>query len=279
MGTVLFLGGAFNTLILGIQLYFYLMALLVVVIIVHWILWEYRWWRPLKFVRGIWYGYRSGQGADFVGDIDMNLDLITEQSALGVFDEETIHESKVYERDWPKVHLCNVGGIPTDVVFDAADWTTLSRPGPTGLARWVAKWVYRTEPAPGKPSLAREAIQRCVEVWNEHDLAKKRENDPRAEYGDDEIHSLLKFQRKLLAGQITCPDLTDSMIYVTIPWVRIDMAFIEREKVLWEGWTMQRGRDRAKEADTLNNHNYFFYILGFFVLLALFQFLAFRVWA
>jgi len=164
---VLLFGGVMNTLILQIQLYFWIILALGIAAVGSYVGWYFLFWQPISPLHGIFYAHIRKEQACFVFDNNLNFVLKSEKKGKLIFNE-TAAAAKKAQKVWDYSPSGMIGKVTTDLIFDGDRWTELDSP-------------------------ARQEIDKTVTVWNE------------AHPGTDEIHTLLRFGALLQSGMITCP--------------------------------------------------------------------------
>lgn len=259
----LFLGGIFNIIdpVLGWQLYIWgaigLLIFTGMCAVGH----HFLRWKPLAPFHGLYYEWKNGGNASFIFDGDLRGEMVAERTAKCIFDYSkmeyilwsdpypiirNIHRFFFYyptaylninplyalvykfggvnkdveiarhlqNGEWERNPSVICAGVPVDIVIDTDNWTI-------------------------PDSKQHKAITRCADQWN--DLNEK-----------DQIHSYSKFQRYLLEGKITCPEVKATAV---APWVRIDGSFpTDIKDNEWAGKKMQMAISAdEKDATALNS--------------------------
>ena len=255
----LFLNGLFNIIdpVLGLQLYIWLgIGILIFTGIVALIL-HFGVWKPLTPMHGLYYEWKNGGNAAFIFDADLRGELVSERTAKCIFDYSKVEYELPYDNvpilgrihrflfyyptayldtidplhavvyrfggvnkdveiarylqngEWERNPSVICGGVPVDIVIDTDNWTL----------------PY---------SRQHKAVERCTEVWNDMNPT-------------DQIHSYSKFQRYLLEGKLSCPEVSNTAL---APWVRIDGSFpTEIEESEWVGKEMQMAQKADADED------------------------------
>lgn len=171
---VLLFGGVLNTLVLGIQIYYWLILVFGIAAVGSYVGWYVLFWSPLKPLWGLFYAAIRHEQVAFTFDSNLNFVLKSEKKAKLIFNE-TPEQAKKAQKVWDYSPSGMIGKTTADLILDADRWTELDSP-------------------------ARQEIDKAVTIWNE------------AHPGTDEIHTLLRFGALLQSGMITCP--IDSTITV-----------------------------------------------------------------
>ena len=195
----LFFGGMMNTLVLGIQMYLWIMLLGILGIVITNVAFYVFFWAPLKPLHGLFTSYQRKENAAFTFDENLNFVLKSEKKAKLLYDE-TIAEAKKAQPDWEQSAAGLIGRVSTELIFDPYGWTDVT-------------------------SEARKEIDNTVEIWNASHTD-----------GKDTIHTLLKFSRLLHEGAITAPidknfRVSWLRIYSAFPQLRLKSA--------WAGYLRQ----------------------------------------
>lgn len=274
MPASLFLDGLFNYIdpVIGFQLYIWLwVAILILAGIAHMGLY-YGGWKPYGPLHGLYHSYKAGSNVAFIFDANLIGEMIAEREAKCIFDYskwdyEIVPENlkiagplvnrlysfffyyptaflddisplhalvykfghvnkdveiarKLEGGVWERHPSAVSGGVPLDIIIDADNWT------------------IRTSPQ-------HKAIERCALAWNEINP-------------NDQIHSYVKFGKKLLTGEIICPEVSAKF---TVPWTRIDSAFpLNLEENEWAGKKRQMA-EQEYNADQITKNRIAWYIL------------------
>ena len=227
MTTVLFLGGIFNIVdpVLGLQLYIWSWLLLVVIAILAWIGFYFAGWKPYLPLHGLYYAWKAGSNAAFIFDANLIGEMVSERVAKCIFDyskEEYVYDNFI-ERwlgYYPTAYLDNInflhaivykfGGVNKDVEIarrlQGGEWerspSVVCGGVPVDIVVDTDNWTIRDSPQ-------HKAIERCARQWN--DLNPK-----------DRIESYSRFQRYLIEGKISCPDIKMDTL---VTWTRINNGF------------------------------------------------------
>jgi hypothetical protein len=233
-----FLGGAFNTSLLGVPAYLFVGLGLVILILALEFGMSWFYWRPFEYMHGLYRAYWDKINAVFVGDLKNRYQLIAENKAKLVHlheDYEKLYDDFFRDKDlmtrasvWigrrfgrnydmmiakslepgmPDKSIVHAGGIDVDLVFD------------------FDNWIYTNSPQ-------RQEMIKVTDMWN-------------VQHPEDEIYTIQKFQNyfidKKFDGMYN-PDILKKT--VTIPWARIKAAFPTKGAT-----TPGYERQRAKEIE------------------------------
>ncbi len=195
----LFFGGAMNQMVMGIQMYFWLMLIGILGIVISNVVFYVFFWAPLKPLHGLFTSYQRKENAAFTFDEHLNFVLKSEKKAKLIYNE-TIAEAKKAQPDWETSPSGLIGRVSTELIFDPFGWTDVT-------------------------SEARKAIDNSVEIYNEAH-----------QDGKDSIHTLLKFSRLLHDGAVSVPieknfRVSWLRIYSAFPQLRLKSA--------WAGYLRQ----------------------------------------
>jgi hypothetical protein len=263
MATALFLGGIFNIVdpVIGWQLYIWSWIALVVFAIFAWIGWYFGGWKPYKPFHGIWYAYKAGSNAAIIGDSALICEMISERVAKCIFD----YSREEYEYDnilekwfgyYPTAYLKNItplhalvykfGGVNKDVEIarhlQNGEWERYPSVETCGVDVEI---IIDTDNWTIRDSRQHKAIEREARAWNK--------NNP-----TDQVHTYAKFQRKLLAGDIICPEVKKEFL---VDWTRINRGFTTNmEASEYVGKTIQMS-EMEYNADTVFKNQIAMYIL------------------
>jgi len=203
-------GGFFNNTLFGVQYYFYLVPLAVIMYFAAYAYWVFGRWGVMVPFQGLWHALNAQTEVVFVSDLRLNFVLLSEASAKLVFDkdrynkivmdttslfvrfrmwikpvDQAVHIAKYLQGSWDSTPMTNIGSVPAGLLLDAFGWTKAVSP-------------------------QRMAIGKEVDIWNDVNP-------------NDQIHSLSKAWEYMDKGLIPTPKGVE--LYVTIPWVRIDNAY------------------------------------------------------
>jgi hypothetical protein len=259
----MFLGGVLNVEFMGLQLYYYLWALILVIAVVTYVIWYYGQWKNFAPLHGLYYAYKAGSNVAFIFDKNLIGEMVAEKDAKCIFDYskydfdlsalnylrsklfyyptvflddiDFLHgivykfggvnkdveiARKLQGGDWERSPSAVCGGVPLDIIIDADNWTLRKSP-------------------------QHKAIERAALLWNE--------SNP-----DDQIHSYSKFQRKLLAGEIQCPEVKKDTV---VSWTRIDAGFpMDLEESDWAGKRRQMAEQEFNQ-DAISKNKMALYVL------------------
>lgn len=262
MASVLFLGGIFNTQILGLQLYYYAWIAILILAGVMWLIWYYGQWKPYGPLHGLYYAYKAGSNVAFVFDAALIGEMVAEKDAKCIFDyskwdyeipggwfakkafyyptaflddidflhgliyrygkvNKDVEIARMLQNgEWERSPSAVCGGVPLDIIIDTDNWTLRKSP-------------------------QHKAIERVASQWNELNP-------------DDQIHSYSKFQKKLIAGEVQCPELkTDHLV----SWTRVDAGFpMDLEESDWAGKRRQMAEQEYNQ-DQISKNRMALYVL------------------
>jgi hypothetical protein len=205
-----FFGGFFNNTLFGVQYYFYLVPVAVILYFLAYAYWIFMKWGMMAPFQGLWHALNAGTEVVFVSDLRLNFVLLSEASAKLIFDKERYNKivmdttslfvrfrmwikpvdqavsiAKYLQGSWDSKPMTNIGSVPAGILLDAHRWSQLVSP-------------------------QREAIGKEVDIWNDAHM-------------DDQIHCLSKAWEYMDKELIATPKGVE--LYVTVPWVRIDNAY------------------------------------------------------
>jgi hypothetical protein len=229
-----FLGGVFNYPILfGVQLYFWLMILGILVIVGSEIFWRFTFWEPITPFHGLYKAYTDNSKAALVGDLNLDWALLSEAGATIIFNPDYYKfafeelgwwirfRAWLYKPDFSaaiaaelegkreEATLITIGKIPTHIIIDT---------------QW---WTDRTSPQ-------RKAIIAAADQHNR-------------DHPDDQVHRFTTFIKYVRAGTIPCPE--GVRLETLIPWPRIDAAFpVIRSDAGWAGFVRQIAEEMHAQA-------------------------------
>lgn len=269
------LGGLFNILdpVFGLPLYMWAWVLMLVFVGVSYILGYFAMWKPYLPFHGLYYAWKHGSNAAMIFDQALVGEMVDEKTAKCIFDyskEEyeieipnvppalvgivsaiytkifyyptqylkniTPLEAIVYkfgnvnkdveiarhlqDGEWERYPSINCSGVDVDIVIDTDNWTLSN-------------------------SKQHKAIERCARQWNE--LNPK-----------DRVESYAKFQKKLLSGEIKCPEVKP-MAFVS--WTRIDSGFpMDLQESDWAGKRRQMAEEQF-DADQISKNKMAMWLL------------------
>ena len=237
-----FLGGVFNTALLGVPAYLFvgLGAVILIIVLEIGMYWFY--WRPFEYMHGLYRAYWDKINACFVGDLKNRYQLIAENKAKLVHrheDYEKLYDdffrnkdlmtrasvwigrrfgrnydmmiAKALEPGLPDKSIVHAGGIDIDLIFD------------------FDGWLYTNTPQ-------RDEMIKVTDMWNEA-------------HPEDEIYTVFKFQRYIIDGKFDGMYNTEILKKtVTIPWARIKAAFPTKGATS-PGYERQRAKEIEDEAE------------------------------
>jgi hypothetical protein len=272
MATVLFLGGIFNILdpVLGLPLYIWLWLGTLFMAGISWLIWYSVKWKPYTPLHGLYHAWKAGSSAAFIFDMALHGEMVAEREAKCIFDyskwEYELEDSQnwfvrkiksflfyyptaflpdidllhaiVYKfgkvnkdveiarmlqkGEWERSPSLNCGGVDIDVIIDTNSWT-------------LPKTVQH------------KAIVKAARLWNEANP-------------DDQVHSYTKFQRKLLAGNIICPEVKKSAF---VDWTRINKGFtVDLESSEYFGKAVQMSENQTAGNQSLKKDLAIWMLLG-----------------
>ena len=219
-----FLGGLFNTPILGFPLYLLFFPIAGILFILAYVFWVKMKWGMMTPFHGLWIAMNAGDEVVFKTDLHLNFVLKSEYGARVIFDraryesiavdntlrnrirklirpgDPAVSIAKILQGEWDSAPIVNIGSVPTSVLLDANGWT-------------------------------KDGSQEHAAIANECDI----HNDANP---NDQIHSLGKAWRYMNEGKIPVPKGVS--LYVLIPWVRVDNAYPKsRNAASWGGFIRQ----------------------------------------
>ena len=240
----LFLGGIFNIVdpIVGQQLYKWSWVFLLICAGAVWLIYRYGKWEPYKPLWGMYYAYKGVSKAAFIFNRILHAEMLSERDAKCIFDySKADYEGmnrwgdlnpsglrfpiistvldfiqmklwyyptafldidpltailykvggvnmdvqiakKLQNYEWDDCPSIHSGGILIDMILDADNWTI-------------------------KDSPQHKIIVDTAERWNELNPT-------------DQIHSYLKFYKKIKSGELNCP--LGIVLDIVVPWSRMD---------------------------------------------------------
>ncbi len=265
MTDVLFLGGFFNTTFIGLQLYYWAWGIILVLAGIVCLLWYFIGWKPYGPLHGLYYAYKAGSNVAFIFDANLIGEMVAEKDAKCIFDyskwdyeipgnmgkfakwffyyptaffdDITPLQGLVYKfgkvnkdveiarllqnGEWERSPSAVCGGVPLDIVIDTDNWTLRKSP-------------------------QHKAIEIVAQQWNDANP-------------NDQIHSYSKFQKKLTAGEIQCPEL--KKIH-EVTWTRVDTGFpMDLEESDWAGKRRQMAEQEYNE-DQITKNRLAWYVLA-----------------
>lgn len=287
----LFLGGIFNIVdpIFSIQLYKWSWGLLLFLALVIWLAYRYGKWEPYKPLWGIYHAFKAGSKAAFIFNRRMTAELLSERDAKCIFAFEDLDfeglrtwgdlggrripvlsgildwlwkklwyyptvflpnidplhgimyklshvnmdveiAKKMQNYEWDDKHSVLSGGIMLDIILDADRWSV-------------------------KDSPQHKAIVRAASAWNEVN-------------GKDQIWAYAKFARKVMSGELECPEGV-RMVEI-VPWPRMDAGCpINIEDNVMAGARRQEAKDDEEQNNSPFAKYYFPLAVGGFLFAAL----------
>lgn len=243
-----FLGGVFNYPILfGVQLYFWLFILWILVIIGSEIFWRFTLWEPITPFHGLYKAWTDGTKASLVADLNLDWALLSESASTIIFNPD-YYKFAIEEMGWwirfrawlykpdfsaqiaaelegkrDEPTLITIGKIQTHIIIDTEWWTDRRSP-------------------------QRQAIIKAITKWNRENI-------------DDQIHRFTTFIKYVNNGSIPCPE--GVVLERTIPWARIDAAFpIIRSDAAWAGFVRQIAEE-MNDASNADLNRWAIYVLAF----------------
>jgi hypothetical protein len=205
-----FFGGIFNNTLFGVQYYFFLVPVVLLMYFVAYAYWVFMRWGVMTPFQGLWHAVNAMTEVVVVSDLRLNLVLLSEASAKLIFDkdrynkivmdttslfvqfrmwikpvDQAVHIAKFLQGSWDSKPMTNIGSVPAGLLIDAFGWTKATSP-------------------------QRIAIGKEVDIWNDI-------------HQDDQIHSLSKAWEYMDSGLLPTPPGVE--LYVIVPWVRIDNAY------------------------------------------------------
>lgn len=265
MADVLFLGGTLNTTFIGLQLYYWAWAVILVLAGIACLLWYFVSWKPYAPLHGLYHAYKAGSNVAFIFDANLIGEMVAERYAKCIFDyskwdyeipgnmgkfakwffyyptafldDITPLQGVIYRfgkvnkdveiarllqnGEWERSPSAVCGGVPLDIVIDTDNWTLRKSP-------------------------QHKAIELAAQQWNDANP-------------NDQIHSYSKFQKKLLAGDIYCPELKMSH---EVTWTRVDTGFpMDLEESDWAGKRRQMAEQEYNE-DQITKNRLAWYVLA-----------------
>jgi hypothetical protein len=259
----MFAGGVFNIEFMGLQLYYYMWALILVVAVATWVIWYYGKWKPFAPLHGLYHAYKAGSNVAFIFDANLIGEMVAEKDAKCIFDyskydydlgilnfvqRKLFYYPTVFLDDIDFMHaiIYKFGGVNKDVEIarklQGGDWerspSAVCGGVPLDIIIDTDNWTLRK-------SEQHKAIERCCLLWNE--------SNP-----DDQIHSYSKFQKKLLAKEIQCPGIKQDHV---VSWTRVDAGFpMDLEESDWAGKRRQMAEQEFNQ-DAISKNKMALYVL------------------
>lgn len=229
----MFLGGIFNILdpVIGLPLYAWGAAGIIVLAILSAIFHHFLRWKPLAPFHGLYYEWKNGGNASFIFDGDLRGEMVAERTAKCIFDYSKV-EYVLWSDKYPvisRIHrwffyyptayldinpvyalVYKFGGVNKDVDIarhlQNGEWernpSVICAGVPVDIVIDTDNWTIPN-------TKKHRAVEHCADQWNELNP-------------DDQIHSYSKFQRYMTEGKFQCPDVK---VEATCPWIRIDGSF------------------------------------------------------
>jgi uncharacterized membrane protein len=219
-----FLGGLFNTPILGFPLYIFFFPISIILFILAYIFWVKMKWGMMTPFHGLWIAMNAGDEVVFKTDLHLNFVLKSEYGARVIFDRDrynaiavdntwrnrirklirpgdpAVSIAKILQGDWDTAPIVNIGSVPASILLDANGWTK-------------------------DDSKEHALIANECDLWNDMNES-------------DQVHSLQKAWRYMNEGKIPVPKGVN--LYVSIPWIRVDNAYPKsRNAASWGGFIRQ----------------------------------------
>lgn len=271
----LMFGGLFNIVdpVFGLELYMWGWGFLLVFIGVSYLLGKYVLWNPYSPFHGLYWAWKSGSNAAMIFDHALVGEMVDEKTAKCIFDysqeeyEIEVPEvppalmgivSKIYTKIfyYPTKYLKNItplqaivykfGNVNKDVEIarhlQRGEWERSPSVSCSGVDVDIVidtdNWTIRDSPQ-------HKAIEAAARAWNELNPG-------------DRVESYAKFQRKLMSGEIVCPEVRKTSF---VSWTRIDAGFpMDLEEVDWAGKRRQMAEEQY-DADQISKNRMALYIL------------------
>jgi hypothetical protein len=231
MAGILFLGGIFNKMFLGIPYYLWIMVLMVILEIMIFVLWLFFQWFKLQPYHGLLWATIKKAGASFVFDENMHFDFITDRSSKVIF-AETFEQAQDAERRKTEAPAATIGTVRSDFVFDPK------------------KWTYPN-------SYQHKLVENIAEKHN-------------MQNPDDQVRLLPTFMEYAIAGKfngdVYADDMANLELYMTIPWSRIKMMYKDRNESGVFGFVMSLAAT-LEEIQNESMNKYSLLLLGVFLLI------------
>jgi len=264
-----FLDGLLNVAYFGIPTYAFFIAGVAGMILLVEVLFRKAYWQPFERLHGVWYAYKNGTNAVFVGDMKNRYELIAEHKA------KLVHLASDYRQLYPayldRVRAKNPQqwlALKVQILFGrnidmliAKEMERYIQEKPIGFAGAVPieviadfdNWIYEDTPQ------RREMIE-CVDKWNEANP-------------DDEIYTVRKFQDYLMKGSF---DSVFTFNYIKkevfVPWSRIEAAIPPEEaEAEYSGYEFQRAKDLEEEVKG-EKTKYMLMIIGMTIIFGILMF-------
>jgi hypothetical protein len=272
----LMLGGIFNILdpVFGLELYMWAWGFLLVFAGVSYLLGKFILWNPYQPFHGLSFARKSGSNASMIFDQSLVGEMVDEKTGKCIFDysqeeyEVEIPEvppalmgvvSAIYTKIfyYPTKYLKNItpiqaivykfGNVNKDVEIarhlQRGEWERSPTVSCSGVDVDIIidtdNWTIRDSPQ-------HRAIENAARAWNELNPG-------------DRVESYAKFQRKLMSGEIVCPEVR-KMAFVS--WTRIDAGFpMDLQEVDWAGKRRQMAEEQF-DADAMSKNKMALILLG-----------------
>lgn len=213
MATYLLFDGMFNTLLLGLPAYIWIMLALVILTGGSYAIWYFFFWLPLKPVQGHFISHLYKTNSALTFDEHLNFVMKSEKKAKLIFDT-TIKEAKELQKDWEYAPSGLIGKVLCDLIFVTNDWNKIGSP-------------------------TRIAIENVASYYND-------------EHPEDQVMTLEKFYHHLIAGKFNgIQGVSDIPTTYTVNWRRIDFAIPEDHiQPMWDGYLRQLARMINEDENT-----------------------------
>jgi hypothetical protein len=136
---VIYFNGIFNNMMMGLPVYVWLFLFLLLTLVLSNVFWYMYFWNPITPFKGLFNAYKKGIDSALIGDINNNLNLVSESKAKLIFDEK-IKEAKEGERDWKDTTSGQIGVVGTDIITDLSNWTKPESEEHIAVAEAADKW-------------------------------------------------------------------------------------------------------------------------------------------
>lgn len=230
MAAILFLGGIFNKMFLGIPIFVWIIVFLLLVGMIIFSVWFFFFWWKLKPYHGHFWAHFRKTGESFVFDDNMHFDLITDRSAKVIF-AETFKQAQEAEEDRTEAPTATIGSVRADFVFDPD------------------KWTYPN-------SYQHKIIEDIAEKWNDQNPT-------------DQVRTLLKFSKYMNEGRFDASyaeELQHLKASYIVPWSRIKMMYKDRDEAGVFGFVMTLAKT-LEEIQNESMNKYALLILGIFLVI------------
>jgi hypothetical protein len=250
-----FLNGVLNVGFFGVPLYGWIIGAVALILATMEFAFQYFYWKPMEYVRGIWAANKAESKAVFVGDMKNRFEIYDEAKAKLVHPHEEytplykaffagtdkavmarLHKLSGKNLDMkiaqhmegdeylPDKSLTTVGGNETDLVIDLGEWTFPN-------------------------SAAHKEVIRIVNLWNDIHVTGNEETD-------DGIYSYAKLSYYIFTGKFDIP-FNERILKPTVmvPWSRVKAAFPPQEsEASYAGFERQRAKEMQDESAQLNEY-------------------------